>query len=366
MLTQLFLSGYRSVRYLNLDLQRVTLLVGANGSGKSNLYRAVRLLADAAAGTLSRSLVAEGGLPSVLTAIDEPHPCSSVTLGCTLDEWRYELQIGLTPAGPGTAFRLDPVVQAESLQLRTEGRPVMFLERSGVRTLVRDGDGRVVDYPHDLARSEAALGQLHDPAQFPELASLRQRMLAWRFYHQFRTDEQSALRQPQLGVFTPVLGHDGRDLAAALQTICEQEPGPFGEKAIDRWLERAFPGTQMSIVQNERAAFEVLLDVPRVSRPLRAAEFSDGQLRFLCLLAALSSPRPAELLVLNEPETSLHVDVLPVLAELIAAASAHSQIVVTTHARELADALAAAVGTQPFELELRDGQTRIVGRGRYE
>ncbi len=355
MLTQLFLPGYRSVRYLKLDLQRVTLLVGANGSGKSNLYRAVRLLAEAAAGNLSRSLVAEGGLPSVMTAIDEPRPCPTVTLGCTLDDWRYELEIGMTPAGPSTAFRLDPFVVGERLQLLTNDRPVMFLERSGVRTLVRDGDGRVVDYPHDLARSEAALGQLHDPAQFPELASLRQRILAWRFYHQFRTDEQSALRQPQLGVFTPVLGHDGRDLAAALQTIAELGIGPPGERSIDRWLDRAFPGTRLSIVHDERAAFEVLLDVPHVSRALRAAEFSDGQLRFLCLLAALCSPRPAELLVLNEPETSLHVDVLPVLADLIAAASKHSQVVVTTHARELADALAAATHTQRFELELRKG-----------
>lgn len=71
-------------------------------------------------------------------------------------------------------------------------------------------------------------------------------------------------------------------------------------------------------------------------------------------------------LSLNEPETSLHVDVLPALAELIAAASEHSQVLVTTHARELSNALAAATCTAPFELELRGGQTRIVGRGRYE
>ena len=93
------------------------------------------------------------------------------------------------------------------------------------------------------------MGQLHDPAQFPELASLRQRILAWRFYHQFRTDEQSSLRQPQLGVFTPVLGHDGRDLAAALQTIVENGHGPAGEQAIDHWLDRAFPGTRLSIAE---------------------------------------------------------------------------------------------------------------------
>jgi predicted ATPase len=61
-------------------------------------------------------------------------------------------------------------------------------------------------------------------------------------------------------------------------------------------------------------------------RPLRASALSDGALRYLLLTAALLTPRPPTLLVLNEPETSLHPDLSPALARLIASASPHSQI----------------------------------------
>jgi predicted ATPase len=74
-------------------------------------------------------------------------------------------------------------------------------------------------------------------------------------------------------------------------------------------------------------------------RPLRAAELSDGTLRYLLWIAALLTPRPPGLLVLNEPETSLHPDLLPALGRLIAQAAKRSQVVVVSHAPPLIDAL---------------------------
>ena len=74
-------------------------------------------------------------------------------------------------------------------------------------------------------------------------------------------------------------------------------------------------------------------------RPLKAAELSDGTLRYLLLVAALLSPRPPTLMILNEPETSLHPDLLPPLARLIAQASKQSQMIVVSHAQILVAAL---------------------------
>ncbi len=365
MLTRLCVAGYRSARNLPLELGQVTVFVGANGSGKSNLYRGLKLFTEAAAGRLSRALADEGGLRSAFSANESPTPCTELRLSCTVDEWSYELAIGLPPVGPSTAFGLDPYVLSERLTARVEGRNVVFVERHSVRTRVRDQEGRFVDFPHDLLSGEAALGQIHDPQRFPELAALRQRLLGWRFYHQFRTDEDSPLRRPQIGVFTPVLAHDGVDLAAALQSIREHGLG-VGGSSLGDWLDRALPGAELLVTNDARAAFEVLLALPNIQRPLRAAEMSDGQLRLLCLLAALSSPRAPELLVFNEPETSLHPDVLPVLADLVVAASQHSQIVLTTHDHAFAERIAGRTGEKPRELELRNGETRIAGRGRYE
>ena len=95
-------------------------------------------------------------------------------------------------------------------------------------------------------------------------------------------------------------------------------------------------------------------------RPLRAAELSDDTLRFLLLTAALLTPRPVSLLILNEPETSLHVDLIPALAGLIVRAAEESQVIVVSHASSLIEALTDA-GAQKLALIKEFGETRIEG-----
>lgn len=97
-----------------------------------------------------------------------------------------------------------------------------------------------------------------------------------------------------------------------------------------------------------------------MKRPLSARELSDGTLRYLCLLAALMSPRPPAFLALNEPETSLHPDLLEPLAALIVNASRDSQVWVTTHAEPLARALARRARVEPLRLTKEAGATRVV------
>jgi predicted ATPase len=86
---------------------------------------------------------------------------------------------------------------------------------------------------------------------------------------------------------------------------------------------------------------------------------SDGTLRYLLLVAALLSPRPPGLMVLNEPETSLHPELLPSLARLIAQASKRSQIVLVSHASPLVSALNAEANSRPIVLEKHLGETLV-------
>jgi predicted ATPase len=194
----------------------------------------------------------------------------------------------------------------------------------------------------------------------PELVAVRDQIRSWRFYDQFRTDVDSPVRQSQIGTRTPVLDADGRDLAAALQTIIE-----IGDAdALIGTIDDAFPGSQLQVVET-RGRFDLELQAHGLLRPLSAAELSDGTLRYLLLVAALLSPRPPSLMVLNEPETSLHVDLLPALARLIGAASERTQIVVVTHARELVSALTEA-GAEPLCLVKDFGATTLEGVGSLE
>jgi predicted ATPase len=164
-----------------------------------------------------------------------------------------------------------------------------------------------------------------------------------------------------VGVRTVALANDGRDLAAALQTILEIGDGV----ALSRALNDAFPGAELEI-QAPQGRFSLLVHMPGLNRPMGAGELSDGTLRYLCLLAALLSPRPPPFLALNEPETSLHPDLLGPLSRLIVEAAKHSQIWVTTHADALAEAISRRTGYEPVRLVKSGGATDIEGSAASE
>jgi predicted ATPase len=355
--TQLDIAGYRSVQKLSLPLGRVNVVVGANGSGKTNLYRALHLLTAAAGGQLARTLAEEGGMPSVLWAGPrDPKRPLRLTVGVTLEDMAYELSCGLVPTGPDdpTLFRLDPEVKEEHLWVLEGKRRLVLMERKDKSAFLRDGDGNRVTFPTQLWTSESVMDLITEPQRFPVLSMVQRTLRAWRFYHHFRTDADAPVRQPQVGVRTPVLAADGKDLAAALRTI--QEIGDA--RALERAIDDAFPGATLEIEAPE-GRFSLLLRMPGLYRPMTAPELSDGTLRYLCLLAALLSPRPPPFLALNEPETSLHPDLLEPLGRLIVQASKHSQVWVTTHAEALAKGVEKGSDCEPVRLVKQAGATEL-------
>lgn len=351
---ELWVEGYRSIRALRLRLTPVTVVAGANASGKTNLYRALRLLSAAAEGTLARSLAAEGGMPSVLWAGPRKKTASvRSTVGVELDDLAYELSCGVMPVSAGP-FNLDPDVKQETVWAVVDGTRHVVAQRQAGTAFVRGADGQRTTFPFELWNGESMLAQLSEPHRFPLLSAVRGSLARWRFYHHFRTDADAPVRQPQVGVRTPALAHDGSDLAAALMTVQE-----IGDRSLlHRSIERAFPGARLELVYDQ-GRFGFRLAMPGLLRPLDAAELSDGTLRYLCLIAALLSPRTPPFLALNEPETSLHHDLLPALAELIGEAGQRGQVLVTTHAEALARALEKGVGASIVRLSKRDGATVV-------
>ncbi|MEN8181197.1 MAG: AAA family ATPase [Myxococcota bacterium] len=362
--------GYRSARDVHLELGRLNVLVGPNGCGKTNLYRALRLLADAAEGRLARSIAEEGGMASVLFAgARRRGERARLSVSAAGDGVGFELVCGPPPPQGGypdadghvrgSAFALDPEVKEERIWADDGGgKAVVMAERRARSAWLRDEGGRRLEYPVALDAWESMLGQVRDPHRYPELARWRDVLRSWRFYHLFRTDPEAPLRHPQIGVRTMALGHTGDDLAAALQTVFEIGDG----RALHRAVEAAFPGARLEIETTEDHRFRVQLRTPGMRRPFAAHELSDGTLRFLCLLAALTSPRPPGLLAFNEPETSLHPELLAPLAALLVAAAERSQLWITTHSHQLAEAIERRSGVAPLRLELKSGETRLARR----
>ena len=374
MLRTVAVAGYRSLRSLVLPLAPVTVVTGANGSGKSNLYRALRLLAGAAEGSLIGAIAREGGLDSVLWAGPEKHSRGmiegtqpvqgtrrsevvSLRLGYAADDFGYLVDLGLPLDSPArTLFDRDPAIKREQVFSGAISRPsTLLVDRAGGRVRVREEEWSALS--RVLTPRQSILGELADGQTAPEVLRVRDTIRGWRFYDHFRTDAEAPARHPRAGTLTPVLDHEGAELAAALETVIELE----GRERLDAVVERAFPGARVGIVA-EDGLFRVELRQHGILRPLRAPEFSDGTLRYLLLAAALLTPRPPELMVLNEPETSLHGDLLEPLAALILEAAQASQLVVVTHSAPLIAALAEG-GAQEHRLEKRLGETLLSGQG---
>ena len=361
MIDTLAVANYRSLRSLVVPLARCTVVTGPNGSGKSNLYRALRLLADMARNGAVAALAREGGLASTMWAGPGRSGPVSLKLGFAGEEFGYAADLGL-PQENNTAFALDPEIKSEAVWAGPVLRPAaLTADRSGPQVRLRDDAGRWRTASTALRPYDSMLSEVADPREAPELAALRERMRSWRFYDQVRTDPAAPARQPRIGTRTMIVSHDGADLAAALQTIAE-----IGDAAaLKDSVQAAFPGSRIEIAM-AGSRFETTLHQPGLRRPLTAAELSDGTLRYLLWLAALLTPRPAELTVLNEPESSLHPDLLPALAGLIVRACERTQVVIVTHSPALVNALrAGALGADLRLLALAkaDGETRLDGQG---
>jgi predicted ATPase len=369
-ITTVAVAGYRSLRDVIVPLNGLDVVTGANGSGKSSLYRAMRLLADCGSGGVIGSLAREGGLPSALWAGPETLGGArrggyavegtrrqgpvSLRLGFATDDgFGYLVDLGL-PIPTETSFGLDPEVKREVVFSGAVARPnAVLVDRAGPLVRVRDGR-EWVELSRGVAPWESMLTELADPGRAPELLAVRDQIRAWRFYDGFRVDADAPARRTQVGTRTPVLDHDGADLAAAIQTIRE-----IGDRAaLDGTVADAFDGATIEVAV-AAGRFDLALRQPGMLRPLASAELSDGTLRYLLLVAALLTPRPPALMVLNEPETSLHPDLLPPLARLVERAARESQIVVVSHSRTLLDALAAAHGV---ELVKDLGETTVGGQ----
>lgn len=374
MITKIAVAGYRSLRDVRFELEPVTIITGPNGSGKSSLYRALRLLADVAQGRIIQSLAAEGGLSSTLWAGPEvfsremkkrAQPVQgtlrkepvSLRLGFASDDYGYAIDLGLPLPNSQSLFGRDPHIKAESLWAgQSLSRSNVFAERQGPAVRIRGEKGVWNSVTNNLASYDSMVTSCGDPKSAPELMTLRDRMRGWRFYDHLRTDADSPSRRAQVGTYTPVLHGDGSNLAAAVQTILEIGSA----EDLDAAIADAFDDASVKVSVTD-GLFELEMLQQGLLRPLKTAELSDGTLRYILLSAALLSPRPPSLMILNEPETSLHPDLLPALARLIGKAAERSQIIVVSHAQALVSALAANKRSKTITLRKDLGETVLEG-----
>lgn len=352
------IENYRSVRSLFMRVGALNVFIGKNGTGKTNLYKSLELLQQAALGRITRAVSEDGGVESVMWAGGRKvHDKAQIRLRADLGDLSYKITLGLPNPISDPALPLETMVKEEELNLLTGRRPVCLMQRKGPSVFLRTADGERITYDNELLSSETALAHIRDGARFPELDIVRHTLSEWRFYHSFRTDKDSPLRRPSANVTTPTLSSDGSDLAAVFATLKEirQDVHPLHEAVAD-----AFPGSRLQIEANGQDC-RFSLETPEIHRPFPARELSDGTLQYLALLGGLLSYRLPAFVALNEPETSLHPDLLEPLAKVIAQAANRSQIWIVTHSEALAEHLINHAGAYPRRIYKDEGQTQIDG-----
>jgi predicted ATPase len=332
-----------------IELQPLNVLIGPNGSGKSNLIEAISLL-KAAPGDITVPIRAGGGMPQwpCKGAGGSRGPYFEIEAIVSYPERGMPLRyvLGLGQAGQGFEVLREILENAD--KSRGEDRHVDWFYRhdSGAAVIkTREPQVTPTSVPRrrpqvqlrDLNRSQSILSQRKDPDQYPEISYLGSVFSEIRLLRNCNIGPRSVLRGPQRADEpSDFLLEDGRNLGIVLNDLLNR---PATKKLILRELARFYGYVQDITTRIHAGTVETFLHERDFTDSTPSIRLSDGTLRYLCLLTVLCHPQPPPLVCIEDPEISLHPDILPFLAELMIEASQKTQLVVTTHSDVLVSAL---------------------------
>jgi predicted ATPase len=324
---QLSIQGFRRLSNVRLSLRPLSVMIGANGTGKTSVLDVLSLLASSAQGRLSSSISELSGLASVLTWGE----AEELGLGITMEVPGHEpLEYRLCLRPQGMAH----LIREESLsQLR--GYPTPFLHIISHEQDVKYYDPekkKLLPPTWEHNPLETSLAQV--PKMFQEPEDFRRRLASSTFYHVLNVDPRSPVRLPQAMGPAELPGRNGEDLVSCLFYLRETDRNRF--EAIEDSLRAAFPRFERLDFPPVAAGTLALAWRERgFSKPLYMHQLSEGTLRFLWLTTLLQSPGLTALTLLDEPEVSLHPELLSLLADQLREASQRTQIIVATHSDTL-------------------------------
>jgi predicted ATPase len=330
--TQRFLNltvrGFRRLAEVDLELRPLTVLIGANGVGKSSLLDALSILASSAQGNLNAAVSEMSGLAAMATY----DRTSEVGFGISMTVPGYEpLDYSLSLLPQGAAYLID----RETLQQRRQGYPHPFLHIDSHGTDIKYFEvdqGRLVRPNWEHNPLESSLSQVPKLFRAPE--EFRHRLASSTFYHVLNVEPRSPVRLPQAMRPAPLPGKNGEDLVSSLYYLREAEPDRF--EAVEDSLKAAFPGfKRLDFPPVAAGTLAMTWRDNRFSKPLYMHQVSEGMLRFVWLATLLQSPGLTALTLLDEPEVSLHPELLSLLSGLLREAAQRTQIVVATHSDRL-------------------------------
>jgi predicted ATPase len=345
----------------------LNVLIGPNGTGKSNLLRLLELASISAQGRLGRYVQACGGMePLVWDGVGEAIrfrvKCSPMdpTRDVAKDSLTYELKLERIAKTGEYRVGYELLANYSKVEQGQADEPMKFLERRGLWARVFDARKRALEAPEEnVPPAETLLSLAADPfTQNRLIPPFRAQLAAWSVYHDLHTNREAVIRQPAVTRHEKRVTPDGQNLITVLHTLYTADRDFKNE--INAAMRAAFGSDFEELVFTPAADQRIQLRVRwrSLQREQSAADLSDGTLRFLFLLTVLASPEAAPLIAIDEPETGLHPSMLPIVAEFAVEAARRTQVILTTHSPQFLDAFSQ---TKPTTTVVRweDGETKL-------
>ena len=376
--TRVWARNFKSIRELDLELGPLTVLVGPNASGKSNVLDVLRFISHALGESLVSAIKARGGIEDIRRSMSGGRP--DVEAGVRVEKGSFQLDYGFVLGGRRTKSRHVVVeeradVAPDHTQVHQQYTVDDFIRASyrvkreyGMVTPANSEDaqfefeikeGRLVK-PKDMGAlevdqfettslafpslrrimfrtTEPGNGQIGRMTEtYRDVSEAMESISRLQIYRLFPDD----LRKRQTPRGTDLLDEDGSNLAAMLKEMDKRDSPYLGE--IKGALGNVVPGLSDLKVPLSGGVPTVKLRYRTGGRPRSTFDLSqesDGTVRLLGLLTALYQEHPPSLIGIEEPELTIHPGALAVLAEVIVEAGLRTQVIVTTHSPDLIDLL---------------------------
>lgn len=320
----------------------LTVLVGINGSGKSNFFKVLKLLQEGVAGMGLKSYVFDilGGIDNIRfkspETADAPVEIRYKLAGDVLkkygfgfvDDVIYQIKLHKNP-GISNFYVKEEIKSEKGLVY------LQFDSGSGFLNELKDNEPSeaLVKYQDFTESSELALSKIFDTDRYFALSTIRKAIADIAGYDYFDTTQQSAIRKPMLPTSGTKLSGGGANLPQILHTIKINYKQNYND--IVRRLNEVNPhfvGFDFNFIGGN---IELMLDEKNLTGSVHVSSISDGTLRYACLLAVLLNPRKGSLVCIDEPEVGLHPDMIAGIGRIINEVSEGSNIIISTHSAHL-------------------------------
>lgn len=347
MIKEIRITNFYSFSKSQVILQPDTnILIGINGSGKSNFLKAVKLLKEGVAGIgLKKHLLDNlGGFDNIFfKGTNQENNSNSFCLEYIID--------GKTISEDNHGFKFTDdliykitIIKSPSLQnyyvqeviKNTKG--FIYLEfNNGIGILNErvdpsDNKLKLIKYS-DYDSQELVLKEVSDVDRYFALTTLKKAIREIMVYDYFDTTPKSPIRKPMLSSSERRLLSDGVNLPQILNTIKINYKQQY--KKIQEMLSEVnqnFTGFDFNIIGGN---IELMLEEQGLGSSVHVSNISDGTLRYLCLLSILYNPDRGRFICIDEPEVGLHPDMILNIANAIKEASEDSTLVISTHSENL-------------------------------